>query len=240
MTTNCKPEPFCRKVFWERYRRISRIPLDLDVYPHLLAFGVTGSGKTTGIKSITAHVLISEPDCQIIVCDFKGQDYAFLEGCCHYYSHFTYGAGIEQFQKLLEMRISGKGQSTHRILLLADEWNNFLSALESKKERDRYISLLSYCLNMGRSYHMNVICGTQSAHVDWFGRARDSFNVLGLGMLSKESISMLFPQYSNEIKPQPRGCGYLLLDGRPLEEIIIPQVREPARMERLLAERANG
>lgn len=237
---NFKPAPFYRKTFWEKYGHTSKIELDLDIYPHLLVFGVTGSGKSYGIKSIAAHILSADPGCKLFVCDQKNQDYNFLSKCSYYYDSSKYGDGIEDFRNQLEMRINCKDQSRHRVLLIADEWNNFISSLESKKDRDKYISHLSYCVNMGRSYRMNVICGAQSAHVDWFGKARDSFNVLGLGQLSKESISMLFPQYHAEIKPQPRGCGYLLLDGRPLEEVIIPKVRDPSKIEKLFIKRADN
>ena len=84
-------------------------------------------------------------------------------------------------------------------------------------------------------YQMYVVTGVQTAHAQWFGQARDSYaNIVGLGQLSKEAVSMMFSDYKEKIVPCPRGCGYLLQDGLPLKEILIPRIRNMKKLDQVL------
>lgn len=235
------PAPFLRRDIWNRLHIRISIPIDLSITPHTVCMGGTGSGKTTAIKSFVAHVL-SAPiyeKMQLIVCDYKGLDYDFLVGKKHYFSHDAYGNGMKIFKEILDIRIRGKAENTDPMLLVIDEWNNFITDL-SKKDAEEYIKLFSYCLNLSRAYHMYIVCGVQTAHADWFGKSRDSFSsVIGLGQLSKEAASMMFSDYKDKIVPCSRGCGYLLQDGLPLREILIPQIRNMKKLEQVLIERIS-
>lgn len=234
--------PFYQKDAWEQYGRKIPVEIDLDVYPHLAVVGSTGSGKTTAIKEMTATLLAaySDPKAKLAVADYKGQDYAFLEGCSRYYNHENYGVAVITCMKVLEARIEGKRQSKTRILLILDEWNNFLSSLP-KKEQEKYINALSFCLNMGRSYGIHIIVAAQTAHVDFFGKSRDSLGcVVALGQTSKVTSQMLFAPYTDEpIIPQPRGCGYILLDGKSLQTIVVPFARDTHELETIMIERCS-
>ena len=231
------PRPFVRKDILERYHRIVTVAQDMDLFPHILCIGNTGSGKTYGMKLITGHILYAYSDehCQLYLGDWKGQDYDFLKKCKHYFSHDRYPDALQHFYDKLENRIAGSDESTNRCLLVLDEWNNFLSSLATSKEQNHYIRLLSYCLNMGRSYKMNVLLGSQTGHAEFFGKSRDSFcTVVGLGQLSKEAKLMLFRDSQDIIVPQPRGCGYLLQDGHQVHNIMIPTVKDMTKLQQTL------
>ena len=230
------PAPFLRRDIWEKYRISLKIPLDLDVHPHSILLGATGSGKTTAIKSLVGHILTAPAykGTKLIVCDYKGLDYDFLSEYNHYFSHDMYGKGLETFRKILNMRIRKEDMDETPILLVIDEWNNFITNL-SRKEADEFIRQFAYCLNMSRAYHMYIVAGVQTAHAEWFGKSRDSFsNIIGLGQLSKEAISMMYSDYKEEIKPCPRGCGYLLQDGLPLQSIKVCKIRDFRKLEHVL------
>lgn len=189
-----------------------------------------------------AYLLLKydNPECTLSVADWKGQDYDFLKECRGYYNHAHYGEALIKFKNILEARIAGEDVSLNRRLLVLDEWNNFLISVPVS-ERNQYLDYLSYCLNLGRSYNMNVIVGAQAAHAEFFGKSRDSIScVVGLGQISKVTAQMLFTPYTDEpIEPQPRGCGYLLLDGQPLQKIIVPYTDDPAPIENIMRDRCS-
>ncbi len=232
------PIPFLRRDIWEKYHLAVGIPLDLRVHPHSTLLGSTGSGKTTAIKLLVGHILSAPAykGAKLIVCDYKGLDYDFLSGHNHYFSHDRYGKGLELFKGILDARIRKEDRDRTPVILVIDEWNNFITSL-SKKDADEPIRQLSYCLNMGRAYQMYVVTGVQTAHIEWFGKARDAIsNIIGLGQLSKEAVSMMFPDYRDKITPCYRGCGYLLQDGLPLKEILVPRVENITKLEQVLLE----
>ena len=234
--------PFLRKDPWIKYRKRLGIEVDLDKTPHIGIWGATGSGKSWLIKALVAYFLLKydNPECTLSVADWKGQDYDFLKGCRGYYNHAHYGEALIKFKNILEARIAGKNVSLNRHLLVLDEWNNFLTSL-TVSEKNQYLDDLSYCLNLGRSYNMNVVIGSQAAHAEFFGKSRDSIScVVGLGQISKVTAQMLFTPYTDEpIEPQPRGCGYLLLDGQPLQKIIVPYTDNTAPIENIMRDRCS-
>ena len=230
------PIPFLRRDIWDKYHFAVGIPLDLSIHPHILVLGNTGAGKSVGIKVILGHILSAPAyeKTQLIVCDYKGLDYDFLSGQDYYFSHDRYGKGLDVFKGILDARIRKEDMDRTPVFLVLDEWNNFIMDL-AKKDAERYLQILSYSLNMGRAYQLYVVVGAQTAHAEWFGKARDSFsNIVGLGQLSKEAVSMMFSAYKEQMVPCPRGCGYLLQDGLPLKEILIPRIRNMKKLDQVL------
>ena len=63
---------------------------------------------------------------------------------------------------------------------------------------------------------------------------------MALGQTSKVTSQMLFAPYTDEpIIPQPRGCGYILLDGKPLQTIVVPFARDTHELEAIMIERCS-
>lgn len=52
----------------------------LELCPHILVGGCSGSGKTYLLKSMLCDVLESDEDCRVLVIDPKSVDYQFLRG----------------------------------------------------------------------------------------------------------------------------------------------------------------
>ena len=69
-------------------------------------------------------------------------------------------------------------------------------------------------LMLGRSFNVHILVSQQRADASYFNTARDNFSVvIGLGNLSKESISMIFQDYKEDILPdRQQGTGYMLMD----------------------------
>lgn len=54
--------------------------VNLELCPHILVGGCSGSGKTYLLKSMLCDVLESSEDCRVLVIDPKSVDYQFLRG----------------------------------------------------------------------------------------------------------------------------------------------------------------
>ncbi len=54
--------------------------VELELCPHILVGGCSGSGKTYLLKSMLCDVLESSEDCRVLVIDPKSVDYQFLRG----------------------------------------------------------------------------------------------------------------------------------------------------------------
>ena len=90
---------------------------------------------------------------------------------------------------------------------------------------EEYKKMMGAILMLGRGVSIFIIMVLQRADAN-FITGRDNFgNALGLGNLSKESIRMLFSDEAEQIKPKPRGKGYLRIDGKSITEISIPTIR---------------
>lgn len=233
MNSNKHPCPVIDRGAWVHCQIKKAYEINFDTYAHALIVGNTGSGKTYLIKTLTAKYILSYPSCEVYVADFKGDDYSFLSNEERYATYFDYGKTMEIYFKRFQDRLTYSDTTMNRCLLVLDEWNNFISN-QDKKSQEHYKKILSTVVNMGRSKKMNIICGLQRADVVYLS-SRDSFTcAIGMGALSKESIAMLFHDFKDEIKPQKRGCGYMLLDGEPIKEIIVPQVKSMDKVEKTI------
>lgn len=208
--------------------------LDFKSRPHLAIFGSTGSGKTYASKLLLGKISKFIKDSEFIICDYKGDsDFDFLLDKNNFYRFEQVPKGIDKMIEILEKRQKKEDESRNFVLLFFDEWASFLNSL-SKKESDLYKSKLSMLLMLGRSFNLHVIISQQRSDAIHFGTARDNFSVvITLGSLSKESIQMLFSQYKNEITPnQSIGNGYILEDGKSLNEILIPKIKNMTVLEK--------
>ncbi len=238
------PHPLIDRKAFLKYGVVRRICLDLRVTPHMICAGGTGSGKTTLAKLILAHVVEYEGRAggvEIYACDYKGQDYAFLDGKARYYPCGAYSEGIDKFCERFQKRLQKEEQRCTRCVLLLDEFNSYMNSLGDKKKQEAYKEKLALVVNMSRTYDMNVLLCGQRIDSSIVGTCRDSFGFrVGLSSLSKETYDMLFPGFP-ELRASSRtlgvGEGYLLQEGCGVEiqEVIVPSISDRGRLEAVIS-----
>ena len=197
-----------------------------DKAPHIAISGATGTGKTYAVKLLLGKVSKHHHDSMLTVCDFKGDnDFQFLSECKRFYRFEDCIKGFKQFYEefIAVQRDQNKKSGMH--ILLFDEWASFINYLD-KKEAEEYKKMLSSLLMLGRSFDYHVILSQQRLDAEYFGRARDNFNVIiTLGNPSKEVIGMFYSDFKDEIiQDRKRGTGYMLINGAELKKIIVPEI----------------
>lgn len=198
---------------------------DYKKLAHAIIFGQTGSGKTYLLKLILARIGLYIQNSEIILCDFKfDDDFTFLSNCSNFYRYKKCFEGLIYIMKVLNDRQSGKSQDRHFVLFVFDEWASFLSNLE-KKEAEQAKKYLSTLLMLGRSFNVHVMISQQRCDSVYFNSARDNFSVIiGLGILSKESVQMMFSDYKDVIYPVgTTGVGWALCGNR-LFKALVPKI----------------
>lgn len=201
------------------------VKVDFSSVPHLLIVAPSGSGKTYLLTYILGQ--IAKKSVKLILADFKGIDFIEFNDCRNYYKHNSVGEAVDcAFDELQNRMANASVNSEYEpIYLCIDEWSGFLSSLAVKKEQDSYKQKLANILMLGRGVGIFIIISLQRADSTYI-TGRDNFgNVVGLGTLSKESISMVFNDNKEMIEPKSRGKGYLQTDGKPLREIVVPMLR---------------
>lgn len=200
--------------------------------PHMLVFGSTGSGKTYLVKLLLGRIGLKLDEVSITVCDYKADDFRFLEGSKNYYSFADCFAGLTDFYNKFLARQEGVDTKKNFKLLCFDEWASFLNSLE-KKEAETAKQKLSTLLMLGRSFNIHVLISQQRGDTQYFNTARDNFSiVVGLGNLSKESLNMFFSDYKEHMSlNNSQGQGYMLIDGQGLKHIQVPRIRNMATVE---------
>lgn len=203
-----------------------KYPLFVDFcsVPHLLIVAPSGSGKTYLLLLILKQ--LARKDGELILADFKGIDFVSLEGCQRYYMHREVGTSLQYVFGELQERMAHPRADFPPLYWVVDEWSGFLG-LHPKKEQEAYKQQLASILMLGRGVRIFVIIALQRADANYLTGRDNIGNCIGLGTLSKESISMSFSEYKDSIAPKPRGHGYLRTDGKPLRELVVPRIRDP-------------
>ncbi|HHK5601588.1 TPA: hypothetical protein ACQUIL_005638 [Bacillus tropicus] len=214
-----------------------RIVLDFERYAHMIICGGTGSGKTYACKLILAKIHKHLEGSELHLCDFKNDlDFSFLKGNERFYSYKETKRGIEEFYERFEARMQGRDVSRNHLFLYVDEYASFINSFgkekDDKKEMNEILTKMGDLMMMARSFNCHVIVSLQRADADYFPKgARDNFTLrLGLGMISKESKGMLFEDNRDEIVPLGRGKGYLNVDGKPLQIVVVPSISSMDRV----------
>ena len=207
------------------------VSINFSVVPHLLIVAPSGSGKTYLLMLILKQ--LAQRDGKLILADFKGVDFIDLENCQQYYRHQNVAQALQFVFEELQDRMSHPRTTYHSLYFVVDEWSGFLG-LYSKKEQETYKQQLASALMLGRGVSIFVIVALQRADAAYLS-GRDNFgNCIGLGSLSKESISMTFSEYKDLVVPKQRGHGYLQTDGKPLREIVVPKIRKPEKVMEII------
>ena len=205
--------------------------------PHLLVVGATGSGKTYGVMLILGRIANHIPEAKLILCDYKHDDFKFLDGTKRYYSFDGCTEGLNVFFQEFQKRQEGTDLSRDFRMLVFDEWASYISMLD-KKAAEEAKRKLSTLLMLGRSFNCHVLVSQQRADAAYFSTARDNFNVvIALGNLSKESRDMFFSGFKDEMKPvRNLGEGYMLVNGAQLHHIQVPMVANRQKLERTISQ----
>ena len=215
------------------------VKIDFSSIPHLIIVAPSGSGKTYLLTFLLGQV--SKKPVKLILADFKGFDFIEFDGCSNYYKHMAVAEALDSvFTELRERMANVNANSNFRpIYFCVDEWSGFLSSLSTKKEQDSYKQKLSNILMLGRGCQVFVLMALQRADANYIV-GRDNFgNAIGLGTLSKESITMLFNDEKELIQPKSRGKGYLRTSGKLLTEIVVPQIRNTAKTKEIIKNALN-
>lgn len=207
------------------------VSIDFSKVPHLLIVAPSGSGKTYLLTYILSQIA-SKP-VQLILADFKGIDFIEFVSCKNYYKHKDIEKALDYMFNELQKRMAEPNLDNRAIYFCVDEWSGFLS-LYAKKEQDIFKQKMASLLMLGRGVKIFVIMALQRADANYI-TGRDNFgNCIGLGSLSKESIRMVFTDEADSIKPKLRGKGYLRTDGKPLVEIVVPQIRNIKKLKEII------
>lgn len=198
----------------------------------VLVVGATGSGKSYGLSLLLGHLSYQVEDAKIVLCDYKHDDFRFLDGAERYYAFDRCSEGLDFFYSSFEKRQSDSNPSRSFRMLVFDEWASFISMLD-KREADAAKKKLSTLLMLGRSFNYHVLVSQQRADAAYFNTARDNFSVIcAMGNLSRESRDMFFSGFKDELKPVRRiGEGYMLVNGAELHHFQVQRIGDHAKLE---------
>lgn len=213
---------------------IMPIMWDCSKSAHILLNGSTGSGKTTAAKQVLMEVSNLIPNSQITLCDFKAEDFSFLNGASRYYSFRETLNGLNSFYAEFEDRQAGTDTSRTFKLLAFDEWASFLNMLD-KKEAEAAKIKLATLLMLGRSFNVHVMIIQQRGDSQYFNTARDNFNIIiSLGNISKESAQMFgFDREQMESVRNP-GQGYMMTNGTNMQPVRFPPIADESTSDEMI------
>lgn len=205
-----------------------KIPVSVNFgsVPHLSLVAPSGAGKTT-LLTLILKQLAMKP-ITLILADFKGVDFMALDGCRNYYKHSSVAEALGRVFRELQERMAHPRPEYTPMYLCIDEWSGFLS-LYPKKEQEQHKQHLASILMLGRGVSIFCIVALQRIDASYITGRDNIGNCIGLGRLSPESIRMQFPDNTDQILPKSRGHGYLRVDGKPLQELVVPRIRDPVK-----------
>ncbi len=227
--------------------------LGSESHTHALITGSSGSGKSQALLFITGRMIQKfyerDEEIDFRFCDFKNSDdYKFLEELSYpkYYSGLDCYSGIMEFYKDFSETRSKKGISKkkHHFLVI-DEYQACVTYYSQKDKMDKtkysseILSAISEILMLGRNtpsgvWHIWVVTQVASATLFANGTRENFMVTLGMGNLSKEQKSMIFPGQEIPDRRFKPGEGMLLADGFEIKEVVFPLIRDVADWKRNL------
>ncbi len=140
---------------------------DLTKYPHIMASGTTGSGKTVGLKSLLLSVILgcSPNKAKLLICDKASEFEQFAE-----IPHLSYPI-ITDSNNFLKVMLKLKDELLRRlsiknspeflhlpaIVCVADEFLSFLSEIGNKKMINLAAETISTILRRGRHVKIHMV-----------------------------------------------------------------------------------
>lgn len=208
------------------------IDLDIDTYCHMLIVGSSGSGKTQAWWYILGKLLKQNHNIHVTICDFK-KEFDLLHNFDHYFGGLSAYEGVMSYYENF-CRAREAGGSSCRHLLILEEYPALVTYLtmmdksNKTKKSNEIMSAVAEVLMMGRSMKFGIWVIMQRADSAFFNNgARDNFMIyIGLGTLSTVQLQMLFCGEEIPNKRFSPGRGIILADGKPIQEIIIPQISD--------------
>jgi hypothetical protein len=208
-----------------------KIPVSASL-GHLIVVGGSGSGKSTALLYWLVKMKKVNIPIELHIMDFKAS-HEFVGITDNYAEFETCYEKIVEFYNMFIMLEEG-GDGTVKILLI-DEIAGLLTHLgmskEGKAKADEIRMIMSSILMLGRSRNCFIWLAMQRYTATIFpssSGAVDNFHIyVGLGRLSVDSRRSLFAGEHIEAESNlmfGQGKGIVLIDGQPLQTLIIPQV----------------
>lgn len=228
-----------------------KVPINIDLSPktnsHILLCGMSGAGKSFHEQQIMCKLALAEPDSDILLADYKGEDaLAHLRSCPRYYTYKDTLKALEIVHGRLLARQSGEDASRNPVTLVWDEYMAQMLALisEDKKAAAVVMGKVSEILMLGRSLSVRLIISCQRPDALAFpaGSRLNYGVVVVLGAAVRSIYEMLLADHIERTKGRQfgRGEGVALLQGSELHFIKVGAVRNPRRMEEICIKALGG
>lgn len=207
-----------------------KLPLHAPINSHLIVVGGSGSGKSTAI--LYWLYKIRNYHCSLYIVDFKASHE--FQGITDNFAEFedSYDL-IKKFYA--DFLATPEGGDDKIKILLIDEIAGLLThysmTKDGKAKADEIKNIMSSVLMLGRSRKCFLWLSMQRYSASIFpasSGSADNFHIsVGLGRLTVDGRKGLFAgeHFEGEENLQfGQGKGIVLIDGKPLKALIIPQV----------------
>jgi len=172
-------------------------------------------------KYILGTIALENPDAQITICDFKGEDFRGFHKCNRVYSFSDCSTGFDRYyREVFQKRQSGQCDNRSLRLLVFDEWASYLNyvagggsvdgitgAKRAEIERQKMATLLM----LGRVFSCHVLICQQVFYAKQLEGAKENLSlVVNFGNMSKIIADMWEFDKERLIPAQGVGSGHIL------------------------------
>lgn len=215
------------------YKLMNNLTIDIRQHSHMLITGKTSSRKTTVIFSLMTQFFLDS--CEVIIVDVKNEFSMFSSFLEEDHIVTNKDNVLDLFERAVQTMNARQSLVTEYattydkvgttaadlnmrpLVIICDEVAALMQTFESKKDKDKFMSLLSQLVLKGRSALVSVIFAMQrpDSNSTITGAIRDqcSFRLL-LGSSTKEARQMVLGESFENVKSNvKKGEGYYLLDG---------------------------
>ncbi|MHC5247501.1 hypothetical protein [Enterococcus sp. LJL90] len=197
--------------------------------------GPSNSGKTIAVKLIIASIIRNSnyQDSDIVLIDPKNFEYKEFSGRKGVYLGDNAVEGLEYVYEEFEKRLLNNEEKAPLLIFFIEEFSALIMSLaHDKKKQEEVQTRLNRLLSMSRALNVRGFFIMQRFDSLYFGKGGSRDNIttrLAFGRISKEAQKMLFPDEG--VKSLPIRHGYMLQDGKELEQIVVPTVRKFKKLD---------